>query len=98
MNEAQAVTGRWQERRAWFAEMSSYLKSRSESLDHAGCLGYRTATERREWLADHRLPTIDYCDVHNYPREDSNSFVDNPQALREFIDNRAAAACHLPNR
>src|SRR6185369_2052577 len=27
MNEAQAITGRWAERRAWFAEMSGYLKS-----------------------------------------------------------------------
>jgi mannan endo-1,4-beta-mannosidase len=96
MNEAQAVTGRWQERRAWFAEMSSYLKSLDPNhLITPGAWGYRTATERREWLADHRLSTIDYCDVHNYPREDSNSFVDDPQALREFIDNRAAAALSL---
>ena len=27
MNEAQVITGRWAERRAWFAEMSAYLKS-----------------------------------------------------------------------
>jgi hypothetical protein len=76
--------------------MSSYLKSLDPNhLITPGAWGYRTATERREWLADHRLPTIDYCDVHNYPREDSNSFVNNPQALREFIDNRAAAAFSL---
>jgi hypothetical protein len=30
--------------------------------------------------------------VHNYPRDDHDSFVDSPTALREFIDNRAAAA------
>ncbi|HET6668636.1 MAG TPA: cellulase family glycosylhydrolase [Pyrinomonadaceae bacterium] len=96
MNEAQAVTGRWHERRAWFAEMSSYLKSLDANhLITPGAWGYRTAAERREWLADHRLPTIDYCDVHNYPREDTNSFVDSPQALREFIDNRATAALSL---
>ena len=96
MNEAQAVTGRWHERRAWFAEMSSYLKSLDANhLITPGAWGYRTAAERREWLADHRLPTIDYCDVHNYPREDANSFVDSPEALREFIDNRAAAALSL---
>ena len=96
MNEAQATTGRWHERRAWFAEMSSYLKSLDGNhLVTPGAWGYRTATERREWLVDHRLKTIDYCDVHNYPREDANSFVDNPQALREFIDNRAAAAFSL---
>ncbi len=79
MNEAQATTGRWHERRAWFAEMSSYLKSLDGNhLVTPGAWGYRTAAERREWLADHRLKTIDYCDVHNYPREDANSFVDNP--------------------
>jgi mannan endo-1,4-beta-mannosidase len=96
MNEAQAVTGRWHERRAWFAEMSSYLKSLDANhLITPGAWGHRTAVERREWLADHRLKTIDYCDVHNYPREDGNSFVESPQALREFIDNRAAAAFSL---
>ena len=96
MNEAQALTGRWHERRAWIAEMSSYLKSLDPNhLITPGAWGYRTADERREWLADHRLKTIDYCDVHNYPREDTNSFVDSPQALREFIDNRAAAALSL---
>lgn len=96
MNEAQALTGRWAERRAWIAEMSTYLKSLdSNHLVTPGEWGYRTAAERREWLTDHALPTIDYCDVHHYPREDGNSFVDSPQALREFIDNRAAAALSI---
>jgi Cellulase (glycosyl hydrolase family 5) len=93
MNEAQAVTGRWPERRAWIAEMSAYLKSLDRNHVIApGDWGYRTAAERREWLADHRLPNIDYCDVHNYPKDDSDSFVDSPAALREFVENRAAAA------
>ena len=39
-----------------------------------------------------RLPTIDYCDVHSYPRDDHDSFVESPKALQEFIENRAAAA------
>lgn len=96
MNEAQAVTSRWSERRAWIAEMSNYLRSLDPNhMITPGDWGYRTAAERREWLADHRLPAIDYCDVHNYPREDGDSFVDSPQALREFIDNRAAAAFSL---
>lgn len=93
MNEAQAVTGRWAERRAWIAEMSAYLKSLDPNhIITPGTWGYRTAAERREWLADHRLPSIDYCDVHNYPRPDEDSFVDSPTTLREFINNRAAAA------
>jgi mannan endo-1,4-beta-mannosidase len=93
MNEAQAVTGRWAERRGWIAEMSAYLKSLDPNhIIASGTWGYRTAAERREWLADHRLLNIDYCDVHNYPRPDEDSFVDSPAALREFIDNRAAAA------
>lgn len=96
INEAQAVTGRWHERRAWFAEMSSYLKSLDGNhLITPGDWGYRTAAERREWLADHSLPAIGYCDVHNYPREDEDSFVDSPQALREFVENRAAAALSI---
>jgi len=32
---------------------------------------------------------------HNYPREDGDSFVDSPNALREFIANRAAGAFSL---
>ncbi len=96
MNEAQAVTGRWDERRAWIAEMSAYLKSLDPNhVVTPGDWGYRTAAERREWLADHRLPHIDYCDVHHYPRPDVDSFVDSPKALQEFIDNRAAAAFSL---
>jgi mannan endo-1,4-beta-mannosidase len=93
MNEAQAVTSRWSERRAWIAEMSAYLKSLDPNhIIAPGDWGYRTAAERREWLRDHQLPNIDYCDVHNYPLDDTDSFVDSPKALGEFIDNRAAAA------
>ncbi len=93
MNEAQAITGRWGERRAWIVEMSAYLKSLDPNhLITPGDWGYRTAAERREWLADHNLPTVDFCDVHSYPRDDHDSFVDTPRALQEFIDNRAAAA------
>lgn len=96
MNEAQVITGRWAERRAWFAEMSSYLKSLDPNhMITPGAWGYRSFAERREWLADHALPTIDYCDVHNYPRDDHDSFVDSPAALKEFIANRAAAAFSL---
>jgi mannan endo-1,4-beta-mannosidase len=93
MNEAQVITGRWAERRAWFAEMSAYLKSLDPNhLIAPGTWGYRSSSERREWLADHAIPTIDYCDVHNYPRDDHDSFVNTPAALKEFIENRAAAA------
>lgn len=93
MNEAQAPTGRWAERRAWMAEMSAFVKSLDpDHLIAPGTWGYRTSWERREWLEEHRLPTIDYCDAHIYPHDDTDSFVDSPDALREFIDNRAAAA------
>jgi mannan endo-1,4-beta-mannosidase len=93
VNEAQAPTGRWEERRAWFKEMSSFVKSLDpDHLITPGDWGFRSAVERREWLKDHALPNIDYCDVHNYPREDLDSFVDSPEALKSFIDNRAAAA------
>lgn len=93
MNEAQAPTGRWDMRRAWVAEMSAYVKSLDpDHLLAPGIWGYRTSWERREWLEEHRLPSIDYCDAHIYPRDDTDSFVDSPEALRDFIDNRAAAA------
>lgn len=96
MNEAQVITGRWAERRAWIAEMSSYLKSLDPNhLIAPGDWGYRSSSERREWLADHALSTIDYCDVHLYPRDDHDSFVETPAALREFVENRVAAAFSL---
>jgi mannan endo-1,4-beta-mannosidase len=96
MNEAQASTGRWAERRAWVAEMSAYIKSLDpDHLIAPGTWGYRSSWERREWLEEHRLPTVDYCDVHNYPRDDLDSYVDSLQALSEFIDNRAAAALSI---
>jgi len=96
MNEAQVITGRWAERRAWFEEMSGYLKSLDPNhMVAPGAWGYRSSSERREWLADHAIPTIDYCDVHSYPRDDHDSFVDSPKALQEFIENRAAAAYSL---
>ncbi len=96
MNEAQAVTSRWSERRAWIAEMTAYLKSLDpHHLITPGVWGYRSAAERREWLADHLLPNVDYCDVHNYPRDDRDSFVDSPTALREFIENRVAAGLSI---
>lgn len=93
MNEAQVITGRWAERRAWIAEMSAYLKSLDPNhMIAPGDWGYRSSAERREWLEDHALPTIDYCDVHLYPRDDHDSFVEAPNALNEFVDNRIAAA------
>ena len=93
MNEAQAPTGRRHERRAWVAEMSAFIRSLdSDHLITPGTWGYRSAWERREWLDEHRLPTVDFVDVHNYPRDDLDSFVDSPAALTEFVENRIAAA------
>jgi mannan endo-1,4-beta-mannosidase len=96
MNEAQCITGRWGERRQWLAEMSAYLKSLDrDHLIAPGDWGYRSAAERREWLRDHSLPNVDYCDVHIYPKDDKDSFVDSPKALDEFIQNRVAAAASI---
>ncbi len=96
MNEAQSLTLRWSERRAWIAEMSAYLKSLDpDHIITPGDWGYRSAAERREWLADHALANIDYCDVHNYPRDDHDSFVESADSFREFADNRIAAAYSL---
>jgi mannan endo-1,4-beta-mannosidase len=96
MNEAQTLTGREGERQAWVAEMSAYVKSLDPlHLVTPGAWGYRNAYERRDWLALHSLPTVDYCDVHNYPRDDLDTFVESPQALGEFIANRVAAAASI---
>src|SRR4030095_4305671 len=96
MNEAQVITGRWAERRAWFAEMSAYLKSLDPNhMIAPGAWGDRTSPDSRECVVYHAIPPIDSCDVHNYPRDDHDSFVDSPAALKEFIENRAAAAFSL---
>ncbi len=96
INEGQAVTSRWSERRAWVAEMSNHLRSLDPNhLITSGVWGYRGAAERREWLADHQLPNIDYCDVHHYPNPDRDVAVDSPADLHDFVDNRMAAAHSL---
>ncbi len=96
MNEAQGLPGRWHERRAWVAEMSAYIKSLDpHHLLTPGTWGYRSAFERRAWLEEHRLPHVDFADVHNYPRDDLDTFVTSPQAFSEFVENRAAAAFSL---
>ncbi len=96
INEGQALTSRWGERRAWVAEMSNHLRSLDPNhIITSGVWGYRGAAERREWLADHVLPNIDYCDVHHYPNPDRDVAVDSPDALRDFVDNRMAAAISL---
>lgn len=96
INEGECLTGRWHERRAWVAEMSAYLKSLDpHHMITPGVWGYRTAAERREWLKDHALSTIDYTDVHNYPRDDHDTVVHSQQALGEFIANRVAASATL---
>ena len=96
MNEAQAPAGRWAERRRWVAEMSAYTKSLDpHHLVTPGTWGYRFSWERREWLAEHALAEIDFCDVHLYPRDDTDSHVNSFEALGQFIDNRAAAAWSL---
>ncbi|MBC7911553.1 MAG: cellulase family glycosylhydrolase [Pyrinomonadaceae bacterium] len=96
MNEAQAPTGRRHERSQWVREMSDYIRSLdADHLITPGTWGYRSAWERREWLAEHSLPNVDFVDVHNYPRDDLDSYVDSPTALNEFIQNRVSAAYAL---
>ena len=96
INEGQAVTLRWAERRAWVAEMSNHLRSLDPNhIITSGVWGYRGAAERREWLADYQLPNIDYCDVHHYPNPDRDVAVDSPAALLDFVDNRMAAAISI---
>lgn len=93
INEAQAPAGRWAERRAWTAEMSAFVKSLDpHHLVTPGTWGYRFSWERREWLTEQSLAGVDYCDVHVYPRDDADSFIETPAALELFLENRVAAA------
>jgi mannan endo-1,4-beta-mannosidase len=96
INEGQAPTGRTHERRAWVEEMSALIKSLDpHHLVASGSWGYRNAYERRAWLEEQSLPTLDFVDIHNYPRDDLDTFVASPAALGEFIENRAAASFSL---
>jgi mannan endo-1,4-beta-mannosidase len=96
MNEGQAPTARWNERKVWVEEMSAFIRSLDEHhLITPGVWGYRNAIERRAWIEEHKLINIDFADVHNYPRDDLDSFVDSPNALKEFLANRSAAAYEI---
>jgi mannan endo-1,4-beta-mannosidase len=96
MNEAQAPTWRWEERRAWVAEMSAFIRSLDPNhLITPGIWGYRNAIERRLWLEDHRLPHVGFAEFHHYPMDDKDTFVDSPATLGDFLENRAAAAVAL---
>ena len=93
INEAQAPTGLWKDRKDWVEEMSGFLRSLDpHHLITPGTWGYRNAIERRAWIEEHSLLNIDFADVHNYPADDLDSFVDSPNALTEFLANRVAAA------
>jgi len=93
MNEGQAPTFRWNERKKWVEEMSAFIRSLDpHHLITPGIWGYRNATERRAWIEEHRLANIDFADIHNYPRDDLDSFVDSPKAMKEFLENRVAVA------
>jgi mannan endo-1,4-beta-mannosidase len=96
INEAQAPTWRWNERRAWVKEMSAFVRSLDPNhLITPGIWGYRNGIERRLWIEDHRLPDVDFAVVHHYPKDDQDTFDVSPATLGHFLENRAAAAVAL---
>ncbi len=59
-------------------------------LVSAGHLGWRTLRDRAVWRAVHALPSIDFADLHAYPRRDPR--VRSMRDLHAWIDARAADA------
>lgn len=59
-------------------------------LVSAGHLGWRTLRDRSVWRAVHALPSIDFADLHAYPRRDPR--VRSLRDLYAWIDARAADA------
>jgi mannan endo-1,4-beta-mannosidase len=59
-------------------------------LVSAGHLGWRTFRDRAVWRAVHASPSIDYADLHAYPRRDPR--VRSLRDLHAWIDVRAADA------
>ena len=98
MNESQveSVSGA-AARRAWVAWAAGLIKARDRNhLVGPGLLGYPASPfpeERAEWIATHRLPEIDYCDAHLYPR--SSLRVRTPADLDAFIDDLAQLARYV---
>jgi mannan endo-1,4-beta-mannosidase len=96
MNEAQSAAGRFKERRRWIEEMSGFIKSMDPNhLVTPGVWGYRYTWEASEWLLDHKIKTIDFCDVHHYPKDDTDVFVNSPERFRSFIAHRASLAASI---
>lgn len=92
MNESTTLTPEGAAaRRVWITEMARHIKAKDANhLVAAGLLGYSMLSERREWVAVHQLPEIDYCDSHLYPQDDQQ--VMGWERLRDVIDDRAQLA------
>ena len=92
MNESTTLTPEGAAaRRVWITEMARHIKAKDANhLVAAGLLGYSILSERREWVAVHQLPEIDYCDSHLYPQDDQQ--VMGWERLRDVIDDRAQLA------
>lgn len=95
MNESVVVTPAGRRARLdWVRDMARLLKAHDPNhLVAAGLLGYRTRVERLAFLAIHRLPEVDYCDLHLYLQNGEvppsvalmNDVLDDGAQLSRFV-------------
>ncbi|MCS6914664.1 MAG: hypothetical protein RMK29_10350 [Myxococcales bacterium] len=95
MNESVVLTAAGAAaRRAWIVEMARYIRARDPNhLIAPGLLGYATRAERREWVAVHQLPEVDYCDSHLYPEAAEGAAL--ARLIDDALDDRAQLARHV---
>lgn len=80
--------------RAMLAWVDRHARRVHELAPHhlvtAGHLGWRTERDREVWRATHALASVDYADLHAYPRRDPR--VRSPRDLHAWLDARVADA------
>ncbi|HJZ88602.1 MAG TPA: hypothetical protein VKN99_25690 [Polyangia bacterium] len=81
-------------RREWIAWAAGLIKAHDRNhLVAPGLLGYSLPEERADWIESHKLPGVDYCDAHIYPKESLR--IRSPADLDRLIDDQAQLARYV---